>query len=120
MARMIYNSTDPFSGVAVSAVTSDTIDVRDAFDVMISWRTTSGLTSRVTLQMYVANAGVPETFVEGRWSNWTKFGETASTPVSLSSLIIPPLGVGYLRFLRQVAGAPSQTTFDIHVGRLIR
>ncbi|KKL57416.1 hypothetical protein LCGC14_2235610 [marine sediment metagenome] len=71
MARTFWNSSDPFTGVAVSAVTSDTIDVRDAFDVMISWRTISGLTSRVTLQMYVASAGVPEVFVEGRWSNWT-------------------------------------------------
>ena len=120
MARTVWNSSDPFANIAVSVVTSDVIDVRDAFDVMISWRTTSGLTSRCTLQMYVAEAGVPAVFVEGRWSNWTKFGETTSTPASLSSLIIPPLGIGHIRILRQVAGAPSQTSFDIHVARQVR
>ncbi len=120
MARTFWSSSDPFNGVAVSAVTSDVIDVRDAFDIMISWRTTSGATSRCTLQMYVADAGTPAAFTEGRWSNWTKFGETTSTPASLSSLIIPPLGIGHIRFLRQVAGAPSQTSFDIHVARQVR
>ncbi len=120
MARTFWNSSDPFAGVTVSGVTSGVIDVRDAFDIMISWRTTSGATSRCTLQMYVADAGVPAAFVEGRWSNWTQFGENAPNPPSVSSLVIPPLGIGHLRFLRQVAGAPSQTSFDIHVARQVR
>lgn len=102
MGRPINVVIDPFDGVSESGVTSNVIDVRDAFDHTISWRTTSGTTSINTIQISVNTfrsfnqASIPE----GSWSNWSTFGDS-----QLSQTINPPLGETHVRILRENSGA---------------
>ena len=106
----------PFIGLAESAVTSTIIDTRLAFDVTVSFNTTSGTTSAHTYQISNDAAGVPAsgTPAEASWSHWTVFGDV--TWASGSTTFDPPLGYAWARVLRDV----SNGSFDIDIHVLYR
>ncbi len=119
MSRGPYHASyqDPFRGLAVSAVTSNLIDTRAAFDVSLSWRTTSGSSSVNTYQISNAsgfNMSIPET----TWSDWTVFGDGSipATQPSGVSTFEPPLGYRFARILKELSGA----SFEINVNILYR
>ncbi len=112
MARTFSVFTDPFAGLAASVVTSNVFDLRDAFDLSVSWYTTSGATSTITLQ--ISNANDMEAIAEASWSNFTKFGQNAPVPPSQASTIFPALGVRYLRFLRRSGSTPADVQINLN------
>lgn len=112
MARTVYVPINPFDGVAESAITSELIDLRDAFDWSFSYYTTSGTVSAHTLQL--SNAVGPESIAEASWSNWTQFGKTGLGSVATTKF--PPLGVRYARILRAASGA----SITININKLVR
>ena len=119
MSRGPYHASylDPFRGKDVSAVTSAIIDTRAAFDLTLSWRTTSGVSSVNTYQISNAsgfNMLIPET----TWSDWTVFGDgviPANQPSGVSTFE-PPLGYRFARVLKELSGA----SFEINVNILYR
>lgn len=112
MARTVPAFSDPFTGVAESAKTSQVLDLRDAFDWSFSYYTTDGTVSLHTLQL--SNAVGPEDIPEASWSAWTHFGKTGLG--SLATIKFPPLGVRYMRMLRIASGA----SLSINVNKLVR
>lgn len=105
MARTVAVYADPYTGLAESVITSNIVDLRDAFDLSVSWFTTDGTVSVVTLQ--ISNDDRIESIAEASWSNFTRFAQTAPLPPSQASTLFPALGVRYLRFLRKVSSAAS-------------
>ncbi len=108
---------DPFRGLAVSALTSNVMDTRGAFDITLSWRTTSGNTSINTYQISNAsgfNMLIPET----TWSDWTNFGDQVipATQPSGVTTFEPPLGYRFARIQAEQSGA----SFEINVNILYR
>ena len=112
MARTVPAHTNPFKGIAESALTSGVIDLRDAFDWSFSYYTTSGTVSQHTLQL--SNADDVENIPEASWSNWTKFGTTAL--LSVATIKFPPLGVRFARILRK----GSTASLVININKLVR
>ena len=112
MARTVHAYENPFRGVAESAITSNVIDLRDAFDWSFSYYTTSGTVSAHTLQL--SNAFDIENIAEATWSTWTQFGKTGLGSVATTKF--PPLGVRFARFLRSASGA----SISIDVNKLVR
>ena len=112
MARTLAVYTDPYTGVAASVITSNVVDLRDAFDLSVSWFTTSGATSTITLQ--ISNADLIESIAEASWSNFTRFGQNAPLPSSQASTIFPALGVRYLRFLRRSGSTPADVQINLN------
>lgn len=112
MARTVPAFSDPFANKAESAITSDILDLRDAFDWSFSYYTTSGTVSAHTLQL--SNAYDIESIAEASWSNWTQFGKTGLG--SFATTKFPPLGVRFARFLRSASGA----SITINVNKLVR
>lgn len=91
---------DPYSGLAESAVTSNVVDLRDAFDARLSVRTISGTVAGITLQVSNHTGGLHGSEVaEESWSNFTSISPSAATIVAL------PLGVRWFRSLRTASGA---------------
>jgi hypothetical protein len=88
---------NPYKGLAESVVTSGVIDLRDAFDYTLSYRTTAGSTSTFTFQ--VSNWSEASSIPETAWSNWTV------DVVSSTTYLQPPMGFAYARLLRTVSGA---------------
>jgi hypothetical protein len=113
MSRIYSVPINPYKGLADSVVTSNVFHLMDAFDWSYSWYTTSGATSRVTLQLSNSaaddSAGIPE----ASWSRWTVFGHTAK-PASGASIGFPPLGVRYGRFLRWASANTARITIDVN------
>lgn len=114
MSRVYTHAQDPFVGLAESIVTSATIDTRYAFDVTVSWRTTSGTTSINTYQLSNDPARNFESITEATWSHWTTYGTIGG--FSGSTTFDPPLGFRWARILRENSGA----TFDVDINVLFR
>jgi hypothetical protein len=116
----VWNWIDPFSGVAVSALTSNVVSTRLAFDLTVSYFTVSGTTSTLTWE--ISNSTINDVFhggtiPEASWSQWTSFGSYAQPHVSSKATTFdPPLGYRWARILREGSGA----TFNITVGRFER
>jgi len=115
MARTVDVFVDPYTGLAESIITSNVVDLRDAFDLSVSWYTTAGAASVVTLQ--ISNADLIESIAEASWSNFTRFAQNAPLPPSQASTLFPALGVRYMRFLRKVASAAS---VQINLNKFVR
>lgn len=101
---------DPYSGLPESAVTSNPIDLRDAFDFTLSARTSAGTASTWTYQVsnwsgYVGIHGAPP---EATFSDWTS--------VSGATVLAPILGVRYARILRD----PSAVSFIFEAAKYVR
>lgn len=93
-------AVDPFANLAESTVTSNHIDLRDAFDFRLSWRTTSGSVSTFTYQVNNQAGGLfGNDLTEAGWQ------DAFSVAVSASSFTAPPLGVRWARIVRTVSGA---------------
>lgn len=108
MSFRVY--TDPFGGMAASVVTSHILDCRDAFDISLSWYTTSGTSSMFTYQVSGSSLELGSdgsSIAAGSWSNWT----FVLLP-SGASVMEPPLGVPYARILRTVSGASIQMDWN--------
>ncbi len=116
----VWNWIDPFSGVAVSALTSNVISTRYAYDLTVSYFTVSGVPSTHTWE--VSNSSINDVFhggtiPEASWSEWTSFGSYAVPhATSKATTLDPPLGFRWARILREGSGA----TLDITVGRFER
>lgn len=101
--------TDPFSGLAVSVVTSNVLDFRDAFDATLSIWTSAGTTSPLTIQ--VTSDGTREDDITAAsWSNYTTFSPSAATVLSA-----PVLGTRWGRILRTPSLGSYQFRFNRHV-----
>ena len=81
MSRTYSVYINPYKGLASSIVTSNVINMQDAFDWSYSWRTTSGTTSRVTVEL--SNANSIDSIQEKQWSEWTAFGGVAPQAMTL-------------------------------------
>jgi hypothetical protein len=115
----VWSYIDPFSGVAVSTTTSNVISTRYAYDLTVSYFTTSGVTSTLTWEISNSsmNPFIGETIPEGSWSQWTSFGSYAVPhATSKATTFDPPLGYRWARIVREASGA----TFAITVGRFER
>ncbi len=106
---------NPFLRLAESAVTSNLVDTRYAFDVTLSWRTTSGTTSITTYQISNGDglkntSSIPET----SWSDWTVLGTIGITgQPSLVTTLDPPLGYRWARILRENSGASLEIFMNL-------
>jgi hypothetical protein len=99
---------DPYSGLAVSVVTSNVIDLRDAFDWTFSTWTSAGTTSPLTVQ--ISSDGTLEADIAAAsWSNFTTFSASAATVTS------PLLGARWGRLLRTPSLASHQFRVNKHV-----
>jgi len=118
MSRTYSVPLRPYKGVAESGVTSRVFHLLDAFDWSYSWYTTSGATSRVTLELSNSPVGPHDTasIPEASWSLWTVFGHTPPPTPSGASIEFPPLGVRYGRFRRWVSGASVTVDANKQVG----
>ena len=108
-----WSWVDPFSGVAESALTSNVVSTRFAFDLTVSHFTTSGVTSWMTWE--ISNASAEhfrgETIPEAAWSGWTSFGSySVPHPTSKATTFDPPLGYRWARVLRTASGASHSIT----------
>jgi len=112
MGRTYSVYINPYKGLASSVVTSNVINLQDAFDWSYSWRTTSGLTSRVTLEL--SNANSRDSIQEKQWSRWTVFGHTVPPTPSGSSTEFPPLGVRFVRFKRWASANTAVVKIDVN------
>ncbi len=119
MGRTYTVYIDPFAGTdpdgnsfTSSTVTSKTINLQDAFDWSYSWRTTSGATSRVTME--ISNAKSKNSIQEKQWSLWTAFGQTVPPTPSGSTTEFPPLGVRFVRFRRWASHATAVIAMDVN------
>ena len=112
MARTINVHVDPFRNLAASIVTSDVIDLRDAFDWSFSYYTTDGTVSAHTLQL--SNALDPDSIPDASWSVWTQFGKTGL--LSNATIKFPPLGVRFARIRRTGSGA----SITVDINKLVR
>ena len=112
MARVYSVHVNPYKDLAESIVTSTVIDVSDAFDVSVSWFTTSGATSLVTYQISNSGAADSADIAAGSWSRWTRFGNIVPADPSEASIFFPPLGARYVRMLRKVSNASITIDFN--------
>ena len=112
MGRTYSVYIDPYKGLASSVVTSNVINLSDAFDWSYSWRTTSGTTSRVTVEL--SNANSKDSILEKQWSRWTAFGHAVPPTPSGSSTEFPPLGVRYVRFIRWASYTTGTIAIDVN------
>lgn len=102
---------DPYGGIAVSAVTSQTVDLRDAIAWTMSWTTTAGTTSAHTLQVSNSSVNASLTSVpNASFVNYVTFG--TGTP----AVIVGDPGVRYARFLRVASGASVVIDLNKQVG----
>lgn len=100
--------SDPFSGLAVSVVTSQIIDLRDAFDWTLSTWTSAGTASPLTLQV-TSDGTTSADITAASWSNWTVFTPSGATVVA------PILGVRWARILRNPSTGSHQFRVSKHV-----
>ncbi len=112
MGRTFSVHINPYR-INPSNATSSVIDVRDAFDLSFSWRTTGFSKSTTTLQYSNSRAG-PDGITEATWSNWTRFGIVAPTPASASTIKFPALGARWARFI-----SSNATGIVIDVNKLV-
>ena len=107
MKASVY--VNPFQGVAESAVTSNTIDTRYAFDIGCSFYTASGTTNEHywwisnDLAPYTHSDGA-HTVTEATWSRFTTFADVDAA-VSGASFFDPPLGFRWARITRETSRA---------------
>lgn len=100
--------TDPYSGLAVSVVTSNVMDFRDAFDATLSIWSSAQTTSVLTIQ--VTSDGTREADITAAsWSDWTTFSPSAATVVA------PILGARWGRILRTPSSGSLQFRMNKHV-----
>lgn len=102
---------DPFAGLASTATRSNIVDSRSAFDLSLSFRTTSGTTSYWTYQISNDTARADRSIAENSWSDWTAIGDI-TRPSSGVSLLSPPLGFRYHRIIRS-SGASWQFYINV-------
>lgn len=83
-----------------SNTTSETVDMRDAFDLTLSAYTSAGTTSTITVQIsdWTGRLLIDGDPPEASWSMWTSAAPSAAT------VLHPPLGVRYLRALKGPTG----------------
>jgi len=93
---------NPFRGLAESVITSNPLDCRDAFDISLSFQTTSG-TSSVFTYLVSNHSGHPDTIPQTSWSHWTLV-----IPPSGVSVLEPPLSFRYAAIMRPASGASWQ------------
>ena len=111
MARNTSIPIEPYDGLAESAVTSNVIDLRDAFDFNISTWTSAGTASAITLQVSDwTGDGRLGAVPEASWSNYTSF--TPSGATAHPHL----LGPAYARVLR----TPSLASHVFAARKLVR
>lgn len=109
MSRNFNVPWDPYTGLAVSVVTSEIIDGRDVFDLTLSHWTSAGTASPITIQ--VTNSGESIAGIAAAsWSNWTTFTPSAAT------LVAPVLGFQWMRLLR----TPSLASTHFAATKLVR
>jgi hypothetical protein len=101
--------SDPYSGIAVSAVTSNLIDLRDAFDWTLSTWTSAGTTSTITVQV-TSDGTTADDITAASWSNWTVLDEPSAATVTA-----PILGVRWARLLRNPSVGSHQFRVNKHV-----
>lgn len=101
---------DPYSGLAVSVVTSTPIDLRDAFDWTLSAWTTGNTTASVLTIQTTSDGTMVEDIAAASWSNWTIFTPSAATQVA------PILGIRWARLLR----TPSTASMAFRVNKSVR
>lgn len=106
-ARIYEN---PYSGLDESAITSNVLDFRDAFDGSLSWYTTSGTSSVFTLQVS-GDQGPAASVVEASWSDWT-----VVPLASGASAMEPPLSYPWARIVRTCSGASMHFDFNKFLG----
>lgn len=118
MGRNYSVHINPYKDAADSDITSSVFHLMDAYDWSYSWYTTSGATSRVTLE--ISNSGEADSadIPEASWSRWTVFGHT-KPPGSGASTEFPPLGVRYGRFLRWPSSATTLRGITIDVNKQV-
>ena len=116
---LIAQYVNPFDGLAdASHLTSNVIDTRDAFDITLSYRTTSGTTTTFTYQ--VSNAHKQDDIAAASWSTYTSYVFTASGTSSME----PPLGYRYARVIK-VDGSASSTpgtsaALTVEINKMVR
>lgn len=104
---------DPYVGLAASVVTSDTVDTRDAFNLTLSWRTSSGTSSILSYQVSNSSLG-PASVPEASWSHYTIFGLTGLG--ATSATFAPPTGYRWARVVRTVSNA----SYVVEINKLVR
>ena len=119
MSRIYSVHINPYKGLADSITTSNAFHLMDAFDWSYSWYTTSGKTSRVTLQISNSGAADDGDIPEASWSIWTVFGHT-KPPGSGASTEFPPLGIRWGRFSRWTSSANTDHGITIDVNKQVR
>lgn len=110
--RIYAASTSSITGSAVgSFITSQTVDMRDAFDLSLSIFTSGGTTSTITVQQsdWTGSTIIDGAVREATWSNWTNNAPSSATNIH------PPLGPRYLRCL-----VGSRGTFEIIYNKHVR
>ena len=100
MNAIVSSWLNPYSGVAVSAVTSNVVDVTRTLAWTFSWRTTAGSVSTHTLQLSCSNDST------AGFVNSTVFG--TGTP----AVIEGQNAVRWARFQREPSGA--SVTIDLN------
>jgi hypothetical protein len=100
---------DPFSGLTASNVTSNVIDLRDAFDWTLSIWTSAATTSPITIQMTSDGTQIGD-IAAASWSDWTVFTPSAATIVS------PLLGTRWAR----IRVTPSIMSGNFRVSKHVR
>lgn len=94
---------NPFSELAESVLTSNTLDCRDAFDISMSFLTTSGTSSVLTYLVSNSSVERPELVPQTSFSHWTLI-----VPPSGVSVMEPPLSYRWAAVKRPASGASWQ------------
>jgi hypothetical protein len=107
--------SDPFAGIASSATQSSIIDTRDAFDLSLSWRTSSGTASAHSYQVSnVASVSSAQSATyDAHWSTYTVFGSAGGSTMTTFE---PPLGYRFARIIRTASAA----SLVIEVNKTVR
>lgn len=94
---------NPFAGLAESVLTSNVLDCRDAFDISMSFNTTSGTSSVLTYLVSNSSVESPALVPQTSFSQWTLI-----VPPSGVSVLEPPLSFRYAAVKRPASGASWQ------------
>lgn len=94
---------NPFAGLAESVLTSNVLDCRDAFDISLSFNTTSGTSSVFTYLVSNSSVDNPASVPQTSFSHWTLV-----IPPSGVSVLEPPLSFRWAAIKRPASGASWQ------------
>lgn len=106
---------DPYRDLAASAVTSETIDLRDAYEFSLSIHTISATTTLASDVTFQVSDWTGRLLIDGDPPEATWISDITTTVPSGGTVLRPNLGASYARVLRTPSAQSMQMFERKHV-----